>query len=194
MNFVKSRLNKDNFWNLMFWLGMTSFTVLGEYFSNIKLLEYSFFCFAGLGVPLIIKQVQDVKFDKKYGFFNNNGRSLGSAKDCITEQLLFVIVLSMFLILHPSSAGIKLGFVGLNWSILCLNITLYFIYKNCPISVIFNLNIFERMSAEEAQALTKTISAMHRPSSQLPFPDFINDIRYNHMSCNIHNYHHFHRR
>lgn len=158
MGFIKSRLNKDNFWNLMFWVGMTLFTVLGEYFNNIKLVEYSFFCFAGLGLPLIIKQVQDVKFDKKYGFFNNNGRSLGSAKDCVPKQLLFVIVLSIFLIIYLSSGKISLGFVALYWSILCLNITLYFIYKNCPISVIFNLNIFERTSHKELAAMEQRLS------------------------------------
>jgi hypothetical protein len=137
---------------------MTSFTVLGEYFNNIKWLEYSFFCFAGLGVPLIIKQVQDVKFDKKYGFFNNNGRWLGSAKDCMPKQLLFIIVLSIFLIVYLSSGKINLGFVALYWSILCLNITLYFIYKNCPISIIFNLNIFERMSPEELGTMNGRLS------------------------------------
>ncbi len=68
MSFIKSRLNRDNFWNLMFWLGITLFMMLGEYFNNIKLVGYSLFCFVGLGVPFIIKQIQDVKFDKKYGF------------------------------------------------------------------------------------------------------------------------------
>ena len=194
MSFIKSRLNKDNFWNLMFWLGMTSFTVLGEYFNNIKWLEYSFFCFAGLGVPLIIKQMQDVKFDKKYGFFNNNGRSLGSAKDCMPKQFLFIIVLSIFLIVYLSSGKINLGFVALYWSILCLNITLYFIYKNCPISIIFNLNIFERMSAKDALGQAKTISSMYSPISLSSSPpDYICDIKYRFMSSNIHNHNRYRR-
>ena len=64
MGFIKSWLNKDNFWNLMFWAFITLCTMLSEYFNNIKLVEYSFLCFSILGVPFIIKQIQDVKFDK----------------------------------------------------------------------------------------------------------------------------------
>ena len=195
MGFIKSRLNKDNFWNLIFWLGMTLFTVLSEYFNNIALVEYSLLYFAILGLPFIVKQIQDVKFDKKYGFFNSDGRSLGSAKDCVPKQLLFIIVLSIFLITYLSSGKINLGFASLYWSILSFNITLYFIYKNCPISVMFSRHIIQPMSAEESRGLTKTISEMYRPiSSSSSVPDYFGSLKYMDMSCNIHNYRHYHRR
>jgi len=165
MSFIKSRMNKDNFWNLMFWLGMTLFTVLGECFNSIKWLEYSFFCFAGLGVPLIIKQIQDVKFDKKYGFFINNGKSLGSAEDCMPKQLLFIIVLSIFLIVYLSSGKINLGFVTLYWSILPLSITLYFIYNNRPISIMFSRHIVKWMPPEQLATMRRSPSIMEKTYS-----------------------------
>lgn len=194
MGFIKVRLNRDNFWNLMFWLGMSVGTLISECLSNNRLLFGISVCIMLFIVPFIIKTAQDVKFDEKYGFFAGNGRSLGFAKDAPPKLLLFVIVLSIFLIIYLSSGVLHFDFKTVYFSIVYFNVALAFICKNCPISVMFSRHIFQPMSAEESQALAKTTSAMHRPSSSPQFPDLINDIKYNHMSCNIHNYHHFHRR
>ena len=184
MGFIKSRLNKDNFWNLMCWAFITLCTMLSEYFNNIKLVEYSFLCFSILGVPFIIKQIQDVKFDKKYGFFNSNGRSL---KDSQPKHLIFAIVFSIGLILSIGFIKNRL-FPELNttlsttlyWSIFLLIPTLYFILINCPISLLFNKNAFKPISPAESARLNVT-------------SDYIHDPKYSFMSCNMYNHHRKHR-
>jgi hypothetical protein len=194
MGFIKARLNKDNFWNLMFWLGMTVGTAISECLSSNRLLFGISICATLFLVPFIIKTAQDVKFDKKYGFFDNNGRSLGFAKDAPPKLLFFVIVLSIFLIIYLSSGILFFGSKTAYLSIVYFNVALSFIYKNCPISVMFSKHIIQPMSAEESRALAKTISEMRRPVSPLPCPNTISDIKYNFMSCNIHNYHYYRHR
>ena len=70
--FIKLRLNRDNFWNLMFWLGMSVGTLISEYLSDNRLLFGISVCIMLFIVPFIIKTAQDVKFDEKYGFFAGN--------------------------------------------------------------------------------------------------------------------------
>jgi hypothetical protein len=159
MSFIKSRLNRDNFWNLMFWLGVTLCVMLSEYFNDNKLFAGLSLWLGILGVPFIVKQMQDVKFDKKYGFFNASGRSL---KDSMPMRWGFSIISSIGLIAimrlindkFSSDPNTSLSMV-LYWSIFCLIPTLYFIYKNCPISILFNKHIIKRMPPEQLAAMNK---------------------------------------
>ena len=151
MSFIKSRLNRDNFWNLMFWLGVTLCVMLSEYFNDNKLFAGLSLWLGILGVPFIVKQMQDVKFDKKYGFFNASGRSL---KDSMPMRWGFSIISSIGLIAimrlindkFSSDPNTSLSMV-LYWSIFCLIPTLYFIYKNCPISILFNRKLWSYIAA-----------------------------------------------
>ena len=188
MSFVKSRLNKDNFWNMMFWFGITLCLAISEYFNGDKLLGFIFLWIAILGVPFTVKQIQDVKFDKKYGFFNASGRSL---KDSMPEKLGLAIISSVALVGLIGVINNKFFSITLYGSLFFLIPTLYFIYKNCPISILFNKNAFKPFSAAELVRINK-ISTSRSTTSFSP-PDYICDIKYRFMSSNIHNHNRYRR-
>lgn len=77
MNFIKSRLNKDNFWNLMFLVGMVvGWSITDAFGKENPTGAFISSWLTILGVPYIIKKACPVTFDKNEGFFNSEGRSL----------------------------------------------------------------------------------------------------------------------
>ncbi|WP_341753795.1 hypothetical protein [Candidatus Tisiphia endosymbiont of Dioctria rufipes] len=77
MNWIKSRLNKDNFWNLMFWRGICFSVFLSEQIAD----------FSGIGglvslvlsltlIPYILTRFNQVKYTDNKIFLNSQGEDL----------------------------------------------------------------------------------------------------------------------
>ncbi|WP_341751202.1 hypothetical protein [Candidatus Tisiphia endosymbiont of Piscicola geometra] len=142
MNWIKSRLNKDNFWNLMFWLGICFNMAMSEIFDSIFLTLITLFV-----VPKFLVMFNKVTYTEDKTFFNKQDQSL---TDRLPKNfgtvLALTIVLTAFVfipffmlngvILFDLTATTFLGF-------LLAIPTLYFIYKNCPISILFNKNAWQ---------------------------------------------------
>jgi len=130
--FIASRMNKDNFWNLMFWLGM----FLG--FSSAAFIDKQ--PISGIigvvtlfGMPYLVKRNTDVSFDKlEQGspMFIINGNKRVSATGIGFVSLL-VVSLPITAVLTGAHSKIAILFVF--WFIP----TLYCILRKLPIAVYF---------------------------------------------------------
>ena len=171
MNFIKSRLNSDNFWNLMFWLGMSVGNVFSESCDDINVACSSLWITI-LVVPFIVSKAQKITFNKENGFFNSKGRSL---KASYPKALAGVIVLTILLIAcmgfvadGNKSSMLALLFSDLIAPLFFLIPTLYFIYKNCPIAILFNRHIrhfIKPMSQAELAQMNASSSSLFSDSA-----------------------------
>jgi hypothetical protein len=134
-NFIKARLNRDNFWNLMLWFGMSLGWAIGVSISESpSTISTSIVWLTLLGVPYAVKKANKLSFDKEKGFFNKEGRSLKSSY----PKNIFDIIILTFL-LFPLECFIG-GGLSTMLSLFLLPLVLYFILKNCPITILFYKN------------------------------------------------------
>jgi hypothetical protein len=192
MNFIKSRLNSDNFWNLIFWLGMSVGWFVVFQFGKAN---PDGACIASwstlLGVPFIVGKAQKITFNKEDGYFNSKGESL---KASYPKELGRIIVLTIglivfmgFMIDSSKSAVLVKLFSNSIISLFFLIPTLYFIYKNCPIAILFNRHIrhfIKPMSQAELAQRRASSSSFHRPVSAF---DKLTNPRYCYLSQNVYN-------
>jgi hypothetical protein len=190
-NFIKARLNRDNFWNLMLWFGMS----LGWFLLYFNLESHPtvasiIFWITFLGLPYTVKKANKVVFDKENGFFTKEGRSL---KTSYPRNILGIIVLAIIAFpligLIMDSLHLKISDATGTTILLSLFLlipTLYFIIQNCPITILFYKNAWckevtgiKPMTPEEAARFN---SCSKRSSSS----DRIHDIRYRYLISNIH--------
>ena len=190
-NFIKARLNRDNFWNLMLWFGMSfgwcvTFSI-DELYPTISLIT---FWLTLLGVPYAVKKANKLSFDKKKGFFNKEGRSL---KNVYPKDLGNVTWLTF--LLFPLECFIFDG-MACTLSLFFLTPILYFILKNCPITILFYKNAWckevtgiKPMTPEEAAAMrTKSNSSIIRHHSLIYStrkPNYYSNPQYRHLPQNI---------
>ena len=188
VNFIKERLNRDNFWNVMFWVWMSSGLSAAWYFGESDtILGGVFFWITLILVPLVVKGCSEVVFIGNKVFLNSEGQSLVGK---YPKHLGAIIILTIAVMIITGLVMDKC-FDHVNndisstilTSILFLIPTLYFIYKNCPISILFNKH------AWHANSGTGFYQKGHTPSIP-PSRDYITDPKYKNMICNIYNDHH----
>ena len=143
MNWIKERLNRDNFWNLVFGLsfisGWTMIGFIGEDHPNINFVISWLMI---LGIPASVTIANRVTFTEEKIFLNKVGMSLEGR---YPKNLFFLIALTIglpvlvgltmdrhFRDIDPMISNFMLLFL------LFMTPTLYFIYRNCPISILFN--------------------------------------------------------
>ncbi|WP_375331188.1 hypothetical protein [Candidatus Tisiphia endosymbiont of Oplodontha viridula] len=148
MNWIKSRLNKDNFWNLMFWWGMSLGLFLSVLLDEYKYVSNALFWITILLVPYLVAKYSKVEYTEDKIFLNSEGQNLMNR---LPKQLFWVIVLMFVVTVWVGSildtywekASDFIAF-PLLFSIFILIPTLYFICKNCPISILFNKNAWQQ--------------------------------------------------
>jgi uncharacterized membrane protein YhaH (DUF805 family) len=144
-NFIKARLNRDNFWNLMLWFGMSfGWFLAGIIQESHPTVASIIFWITFLGVPYTVKKANKVVFDKENGFFNKEGRSLK------TSYPTYIIEITVLAIIACPLMGLIMDGLHLKMSdlvsttilvsLFLLIPTLYFILKNCPITILFYKN------------------------------------------------------
>jgi hypothetical protein len=141
-------LTKDRLWNLIFWFGMslgTSITAMAAGFGN-KLQTFSywssfFFWVTIIGVPLILKIFNGTKFIKALTFANSEGQILTEEqRPYLFGYAIFAGLPTAFAIAETVMHKAPENFMTVLVLSLCgfAPVSIYFIYKNCPISILFN--------------------------------------------------------
>jgi len=147
MNWLKARQNKDNFWNLMFWFGISfSFfltMLLGELLNN-TVIDFILSWTTILIVPYLTTRFNKVIYTDDKIFLNSQG-------DPLTERLpkkLLWAIFSAIAVAAFTGSELDKNWLGVSEliafpllvSVFIFVFTLYFIIKNCPISLLFNKN------------------------------------------------------
>ena len=186
-------LTKDRFWNFVFWFAMSfgfavTFSVSSEQQAKYN-LGTIFIWATMIGVPLLVRHFSKTTCVKDNIFLNSEG-------DLITEEQT---PKSTFLALL---AGVGLTFIiaetilpkGYNNFFLDIvfflsvfsGISLYFIYKNCPISILFNRKAWELRSTERRKSSgNDDYYERHRRNSNNSHARTY-DSSYRHLPGNIH--------
>ena len=140
-------LTKDRLWNFVFWFGMSfgfsSALILANIGSKQNTFSYwiSFLFWATIfGVPFLVRRFSKTTFVKDKIFLNSEGNVIPEKNmpDLGVIFLLTVLALAItgfifdkFKILdHLGTVAIAMVLFGIP--------SLFFIYKNCPISILFN--------------------------------------------------------
>lgn len=147
MNWFKSRCTHDNFWNLVFWLGMTiGFFItflFGEQHPNAAFISsWSTL----IGVPFIVVKGSKVTFTKEEGFFDSKGVSLIGRYPIgfgwmLPASLGVLAIIGSFIDSHAEKISDEISTLLIFGTFFFVN-TIYFIHKNCPIAIIFNRHIW----------------------------------------------------
>lgn len=188
ISFLQSRLNKDNFWNLVFFV----LTVLGwklAFFLNDKYLSFITAWSTILLVPYIVKKNSNITFDKeKLQFLNRNNEVLNDRAPNFFLLVILTIGLTAWVGLlsdgasRTSSFNIYSAIFGI---IPVLVPTMYCILKNFPIAVYFKKETY--IGDGTARSYSGSYSE-HRKHNQ--FSRDISQINspYNRMHNPINNY------
>jgi len=185
----------------MFWLGMSFGLFLSVFVGKYKYLSNGLFWLTVLLIPYLVVKHNRVKYTEDKIFLNSQDKNLMGN---LPKQLLWVIF-AMFMAIAFTGSIIDtywkdtsdLIAFPLIFSIFFLVPTLYFIYKNCPISILFNKNAWQegvigmRGSAYNTNCTSSGFRATHYNSvnhhKTIKSPDIINDPAYRYLSSNIYN-------
>ena len=137
-------LNKDRLWNFVFWFGM-SFGLAVAHFTRINLeipiITKLTYIFTLIGIPVFISLVNKTSFIKKDTFANGEGKILTKKQMPYSFALAGLSGIGVAVIVAETffKKGDSSFITSLVVSIsLFSGISLYFIFKNCPISILFN--------------------------------------------------------
>jgi hypothetical protein len=156
-------LTKDRLWNLVFWFGMSLGLSVSLSISKNLQQQYkigSILIWATLiGVPLVLKIFNGTKFIKALTFANSEGQILTEEqRPYLFGYAIFAGLPTAFIIaeiiLSESSSFISKLIIDLSF---LAPISIYFIYKNCPISILFNSK-FWTVEGNPNIALLKKVS------------------------------------
>ena len=195
---MRKLFTRDNFWNLMFWVSMVT-SVVTTVTTGIKVI----FWINLLLTPFLISKFSGVQINSENIFLNSKGEKLN---DRYPVRLIPILFLSIFLfaavgilsdkfkILSDSSdVTIAIVFGGL----LFAPLSLYFIFKNCPIALIFKrkawvdevMGFGSGTSTPNNAWMTSSSSDAFKPSALTQFmrENTMMDLKYMSSSSNINN-------
>ncbi|MEI7999521.1 MAG: hypothetical protein WCH62_08465, partial [Candidatus Omnitrophota bacterium] len=186
--------NRDNFWNLMLWFGI-SFSWPVILFVGKPVIDsgaWTFLLVILFVVPYLAAQGAKVSFDKEKGFLNKEGKSLKNVYPRKFGMVIFLTILSPVLILFLAgmlqSDILIFLVIGFLLPLVLLTPTLYFIIKNCPITILFNKNAWceevtgMRQMTPEERARFDSISSKRSDDSN----KYRTSPAYRHLISNIH--------
>nr|WP_322776452.1 hypothetical protein [Candidatus Megaera venefica] len=182
------KMSKDRFWNFVFWLGMSAgfsiaFAIVG---TNPQTRDFPYlasvvFWLTIIGVPFLVRTFSKTTFVKDKTFLSSEGRELNWDKDLPNGFLTIVTTVALTAltgaILDKISDPISNIFSSFIFVTVLFGIpSLFFIFKNCPISVLFNHKLLSYIAA-------------NAPKSTLRRKDTYTDPSYSFLSHNM-----FHRK
>lgn len=185
VSFIKARMNKDNFWNLMFFIVMVSGVGLA-FATGIMILSW----FTIAGSIWLVKRNSNIAFNKdKLEFIINNNKNLKAAGGelIILTFLSFGLITIIGLILD----GLKINgsplILATMTSLLVLIPVLYCILRNFPIAVYFKKEAWIDYGSKSSYRFGGYKEhEYNRTFSKRNTRDIIGNPAYRYMSCNIH--------
>jgi hypothetical protein len=150
VGFIRARLNRDNFWNLIFWLALSSgflaATSLKESFPKIAGV---IFWTTIIGTPLVVRLFNKVTFTEDNRFCNRTGEDITDRQPSRGGCFVFsvaIAILSGAILDSSFPKDSKLAEVIGAFTILS-GPSLYFMLINCPITIVFNLKALKYWAA-----------------------------------------------
>ncbi|RYE05652.1 MAG: hypothetical protein EOP33_00010 [Rickettsiaceae bacterium] len=142
MSWFKARWNKDNFWNLMFWLGITANMVLVDVFvESMPKLALAFFVSGITLTPYLLTRANKTTFNKEKVFINKQEESLEKRyPKHLFEIFFFNTIATIFVITDGIVPSLATTYTAIGLAVPVL----YFIILNCPISILFNKNVWNK--------------------------------------------------
>jgi hypothetical protein len=142
-----SWLTKDRVWNLVFWFGISSGLSLGSFVKFTLRMPDLFLVIVWstlLGVPLIVTLANRTCFIKRDVFNNSQGIEL-TKEQMPTGNFIWLTMLSVALtfVVSDKYAGRHALSAFFAFNGLLSGFSLYFIFKNCPISILFNYKFWD---------------------------------------------------
>jgi hypothetical protein len=167
MRFIKSRLNRDNLTNILFWLSMNLGLAVSSLFDEISIvLARVFFWMTVIFVPLIIRDFSGIAFVGNKTFLNSKGENLASKYPKRLGIFIFLTLAGTAFSGLIMNAYLEGGInVTMLISIFFLIPTLYFIYKNCPISILFYKTGWDKEITGITPTDSRGIAAYHAEQS-----------------------------
>nr|WP_172686800.1 hypothetical protein [Rickettsia endosymbiont of Ixodes pacificus] len=136
----KKPISKDNFWNLVFWLGMSigfSLSLIISKVLHLQFLSTSIMWLTFILIPFIVVRNNPVKYDPEAKIFlNSEGQSL---KNKHPSSLVWLVLLIAFGVMIVSAFKNKYNLPEFIFDTFCSFILfapacLYFVVLQCPIS------------------------------------------------------------
>ena len=150
MGFIKLRLNKDNFWNLMFLVATASGIMLSEWLMaipEVSLVGLLTLITSLTFVPWLMISLNSVSWVGGKVFVNKQGQ-VTNTKSLKWLLLVFpaiagsIVVVPDFLEILFSSDALDRFIITLVFTSFLIAPVLFFILINCPISILFNRNSY----------------------------------------------------
>jgi hypothetical protein len=165
VGFIRARLNRDNFWNLIFWLGMSCgcaiAALIGE--KHNKLASVVLWITI-LGMPILLRIFNRVTFIKDNEFLNSEGQDLSKRLPSGFTMVITALAVPALIGLHLDTSTYKHSLIAdiIGYFSLFLGITLYFILINCPMAILFNKDIWYDKNAHKRTSCRSSYSH-HKP-------------------------------
>ncbi|MGX6960903.1 MAG: hypothetical protein ACIPMY_06895 [Rickettsia endosymbiont of Pentastiridius leporinus] len=183
-SFFKKPISKDNFWNLVFWFGMSAGFILDDIVGTPKLGLISNIIRLStlLCMSILLNIFNKTCFLKKDIFVNSEGRELKVPKDL--PSVFFVIVSTIALtvlagLLLDKYKGSDLIASFVIFPLLFGIPTLFFIFKNCPISILFNRKVWSVMVKVKGSGNLHSKNNLHQWWNDPSFRNSPGNIYYN---------------
>ncbi len=200
MNFIIARFSRDNFWNLIVYFGVLLTVCISVQIDSMCCLISAFTV-----APYILTRFNKIRYLENGACVNSRGNDLSNRLPLL---ILPIIILNFILCVFGDVAGL-FGFLSkipqpfkFTAFIGCIMLwpMLYFIIKNCPISILFNVESWFGNSSGSASGFIRSSeshSALHhRPMNNSQAyssssNDFITSPVYSYLPQNVyHNSHH----
>jgi len=185
--FLESRLNKDNFWNLIFWLAISiGFTIALIIKSSFPEHGYGlvFCCATIITAALMLKITCKTNFDIERRFTNSEGISLNN--NLPNGWFIVFTVAGIFLtgyVADTFATGDKTILKSfLFFFSFSSGFCIYFILINCPISLLFSSSFWKENNKNSAATTLNQRKSLA--------PDFLTNPIYRNLPSNIYHKRH----
>ena len=194
MGFIKSRLNRDNFWNLMFLVATASGIMFSEWLMaipEVSLVGLLTLITSLTFVPWLMISLNSVSWVGGKVFVNKQGQVINT-KSLKWLLLVFpaiagsIVVVPDFLEILFSSDGLDRFIITLVFTSFLIAPVLFFILINCPISILFNRNSY-RPSVNGMKFQQSNFGNHGSQIKKMLQQDRYTSPRYAYLNYNIHN-------
>ncbi|MFP3011441.1 MAG: hypothetical protein ACEY3D_00060 [Rickettsia sp.] len=149
-SFFEKPISKDNFWNLVFWFGMStgfSLSLVVSEVLHIAFLSTAIIWLTIIFIPFIVVKNNPVKYDHEAKIFlNSEGLSLEKKQPktlfwVVVYTILAPVMAGAFLDQHKNEIPDIVATLMIISTFFCAP-ALYFSILECPITWLFNKNIW----------------------------------------------------
>ena len=139
------KMSKDRFWNFVFWFGMSAGFSAASSIKAFPSIAIALFLLTLIIVPLTVFLFSKTTFVKDSIFLTREGREIDITKDLPTRFPIVVTTVA-FTVLTGAILD-KIGTAIPNIVAATILINVFFVFKNCPISILFNRKLWSYIAA-----------------------------------------------